>query len=60
MTRLEELKNSPFEELLDKDRSVTIHGRNLLVLVTDLFKIYKNLSPAIVAKIFYFARVSII
>ena len=40
VTRLFLLKNS-----LDKDRYVTIHTRNLQVLVTEMFKICKNLSP---------------
>ena len=42
VTRLFLLKNS-----LDKDRYVTIHTRNLQVLVTEMFKICKNLSPTI-------------
>ena len=40
-----------FEELLDKDRSATIHIRNLQVLATKFFKVYRNLSPTIVAEI---------
>ena len=45
-------KTSPFEELLDKDGSVTIHTRNLKVLATDMFKVHKNLSATIAAEIF--------
>ena len=47
-------KTSSFKELLDKDRSVTIHTRNLPVLVTEMFKVYKNMSPTIV--LFYTLR----
>ena len=45
-------KTSSFEELLEKDGSVTIHTRNLQVLATEMFKVYRNLSPNIVAEIF--------
>ena len=40
-------KTFSFEELLDKDEYVTIHTRNLQVLATEMFKVYKNLSPTI-------------
>ena len=49
-------KTSSFEELLDKDGSVTIHTRNLQVLATEMFKVYRNLSPNIVAEIFRACR----
>ena len=42
-----------FEKLLEKDRSVTIHTRNQHNLATELFKVYKNLSPAIIADLFH-------
>ena len=45
-------KTSSFEELLEKDESVTINTRNLQVLATEIFKVYRNLSPNIVAEIF--------
>ena len=41
-------KKSSFEKLLEKDGSVTIHTRNLQTIATEIFKIYKNLSPAII------------
>ena len=41
-----------FEELLDKDGSVTIQTRNLQVLATVMFKVYRNLLPSIVAEFF--------
>ena len=45
-------KTSSFEELLDKDEYVTMHTRNLPVLATEMVKVYKTLSPTIVAEIF--------
>ena len=36
---------SIFEELLNKDNSVSIHHRNLKVLATEAFKIHQGLSP---------------
>ena len=46
-------KTSSFEKLLEKDGSVTRHTRNLQTLATKMFKVYKNLSPAITADLFY-------
>ena len=45
-------KTSSFEQLLENNGSVNIHTRNLQVLVTEMFKVYRNLSPNIVAEIF--------
>ena len=45
-------KKSTFEELLDKDNSVTIHQRNLQVLATELYKVKTNIAPEIVKDIF--------
>ena len=45
--------NSTFQELLDKDKSVSIHQRNLLVFAILLYKIKNDLSPEIVREIFY-------
>ena len=39
---------SSFQELLEKDNSVSIHHKNIQVLATEMFKISKNLSPDIV------------
>ena len=33
-------KHTSFEELLEKDKSVSIHQKNLQVLATEMFKIY--------------------
>ena len=45
-------KSSSFEELLQKDESVTIHVKNIQKLTTEMFKVFKNLSPPIVADLF--------
>ena len=45
-------KTSSFEEMLDKDGSVTGHTRNLQALATEMFKVYINLSPTFVTEIF--------
>ena len=46
-------KTSSFKKLLEKDGSVTIHTSNLQTLATEMFKIYKSLSPAIIADLFH-------
>lgn len=44
---------SLFEKLLPKDRSGTIHQRNIKILVAELFKIKKYILNDIVAQLFY-------
>ena len=41
-------KQSSFEELLEKEGSVSIHQRNLQVLATEMYKVRKGISPAII------------
>ena len=43
---------STFQELLNKDNSVSIHHRNLQALATEMFKIHRDLSPDILREIF--------
>ena len=43
---------SAFQELLNKDNSVSIHHRNLQVLATEMFKIHRGLSPEILRETF--------
>ena len=43
---------SAFQELLNKDNSVSIHHRNLHVLATEMFKIHRDLSPEILRQTF--------
>ena len=45
-------KSSSFEKL-EQDKSVTIHTRNLQILATETFKVYRNISPPIFSEIFH-------
>ena len=38
-------KSSSFEKLLEQDKFVTIHTRNLQIFATEIFKVYRNMSP---------------
>ena len=41
-----------FEELLSKDKYVTVHQRNLQILATEKYKMLNCLSPDIIQYIF--------
>ena len=43
---------STFQEMLNKDNSVSIHQRNLQVLATEMFKTHRGLSPEILGETF--------
>ena len=43
---------SSFEELLSKNKSVTVHQRNLQIRPTEMYKILNGLSPDIMQDIF--------
>ena len=45
-------RHSTFEELLNIEKSVTIHQRNLQVLVTELYKVHHGLAPELMNDIF--------
>ena len=45
-------RTSTFEELLNKNKSVSIHHRNLRVLVTEPYKVKNNMAPEILNEIF--------
>ena len=45
-------KQSSFNELLEKDGSVSIHERNLQVLATEMYKISNGLSTLLMKDIF--------
>ena len=49
--------NATFSELLSKDKSVTIHQRNLQLLATEIFKTKNELNPKIMEDIFTFKNV---
>ena len=46
--------NNSFEELLEKDSSVSIHQRNLQCLAVEMFKVLKGVAPEIMNEIFQF------
>ena len=46
-------KTLSFEKILEKDGSATIHTRNLQTVATEMFKVYKTLSPVIIADFFH-------
>ena len=43
-----------FKELLDKNKTVSIHQKNLQVLATEIFKVKLNISPKILKELFSF------
>ena len=45
-------KNSSYEELLEKDGSVSIHHRNIQNLVIEMYKVKNELAPMITANVF--------
>ena len=47
---------SSFEDLLNKDNSVTIHQRNLQQLVIDIFQVKLGIAPIIMDQMFTFVE----
>ena len=45
-------KSSSFQDLLDKDNSVTIHHRNIRTLTIETFKVLHGLSPPLLNEVF--------
>ena len=45
---------SSFDELLKKDRSFSIHQRNIQSLANELYKFFHGLSPSIMKIVFHF------
>ena len=45
-------KKSSFEDLLEKDESVSIHHRNLRALAAELLKVFKGFRPVIFTEAF--------
>ena len=43
-----------FKELLNKNKTVSIHQKNLQVLATEIFKAKLNISPEISKELFFF------
>ena len=45
-------KQSSFEELLEKNSSVSIHERNIQILATEMYKVSKRMSPPQITELF--------
>ena len=45
-------KTSTFKELLDKDKSVSVHHKNIQVLATEIYNTVNGLAPTILNSIF--------
>ena len=45
-------KSSSFQDLLDKDNSITIHHRNIRTLAIETFKVLRGLSPPLLNEVF--------
>ena len=49
-------KNLSLDDLLKKDKSVSIHQRNLQILATEIYKVRNDLGPEIMKDIFLFVQ----
>ena len=47
-------KNSNFEDLLKSNNQITMHQRNLQLLMTEVFEIMNGLNPPIIDNFFIF------
>ena len=45
-------KQSSFEELLEKDSSVSIHERNIQILATEMYRVRKDMSRPQITELF--------
>ena len=45
-------KKSTYKNLLERDRSVLVHVRNLQILAIEMFKVHSGLSPPIFKELF--------
>ena len=48
--------SSSFDDLLNKDKSVTIHQRNLQQLAIEIFKVKIGIAPIIMNEVFTFVE----
>ena len=53
-------KNSNFEDLFKSNNQITVHQRNLQILMTEVFKIINGLSPIIENVFICFAKIFIL
>ena len=49
-------KKSRFEELLQKNKSVSVHMKNLQYSATEIFKVKNGLSPIIMNQVLIFRK----
>ena len=49
--------SSNFQELLQRDNSVTIHQKNIQALAIMMYKVVHNITPTIVSELFSFSNV---
>ena len=45
-------KKSTYKNLLERDRSILVHVRNLQILAIEMFKVHSGLSPPILKELF--------
>ena len=45
-------KKSPYEKILEKDNSVSIHHKNIQALALEIFKVKQKLCPEITCDVF--------
>ena len=51
-------QTSSIEELLEQEKSVSIQTRNLQMLATEMFKMYRSMSPPIFSELFRLRDIS--
>ena len=50
--------SSDFQELLQRDNSVTIHQKNIQALAIMMYKVINNIAPTIVSELFSYSNVN--
>ena len=50
--------SSNFQELLQRDNSMTTHQKNIQALAIMMYKVLNNIAPAIVSELFSFSNVN--
>ena len=50
--------SSNFQELLQRDNSVTIHQKNIQALAILMYKVTNNIAPTIVSELFSFSNIN--
>ena len=51
-------QSSDFQELLQRDNSVTIHQKNIQGLAIMMYQVVNNIAPTIVSELFLFSNVN--